>query len=98
MTKTTKTSLTYKGQPLTEERAEQIADDTLAELAAMSDEEVDARKRIGRPPVDDQGSSQVQFRLAHHTIVAIDIIAERQHQSRSELLRDAIDEYLAHHR
>ena len=52
---------TYKGVPVTDELEEEIAAQTLAELAAMSDEEVEAHKRepgslakrIGRPRLGD---------------------------------------------
>lgn len=103
MTKT-KTYGTYKGEPLTEERAEQIAEQTLAELAAMTPEEQQDRRREpgtlakrlgrGRPSLGTGESVQVRARLAPDLAAELDAAVARTGRARSEIVREALERYL----
>ena len=98
---------TYKGEALTDEVAEQIAAETLAELETMSDKDIKDRarrpgtlaKRMGRPKVGgDYGgghSAQVRVRVSEGTLKALDARAKREHRSRSAVARDALDAYVS---
>ncbi|MHB8328885.1 MAG: ribbon-helix-helix protein, CopG family [Acidimicrobiales bacterium] len=102
MTKT----FTHKGKPLTDERAEKIAAEALADLDAMSDNEARKRtrppgslvKRMGRPRVggaEGTGpSTQVRVRVSGELLDQLDAQAARSHRSRSEIIRDAIEAHL----
>ncbi len=95
--------LTYRGEPLTEERAAQLADETLAELAAMSPEEIKARQRppgtlaarLGRPRLGAGESIQVRARLAPELAAELRVVEARTGRRRSDIVRQAIAEYLA---
>jgi Ribbon-helix-helix protein, copG family len=98
---------TYKGEPVTEELEERLVAETLAELANRTDEEVAAAKAnreasrekfqrlMGRPALGVGRSPQLRVRVSADRLAVIDEIAERQHQTRSELLREALEEYIA---
>ena len=102
MTKT----FTYRGEPLTDERAEEIATEALADLDAMSDDEARGRtrppgslvKRLGRPRVggaEGTGSSaQVRVRVSGELLERLDARAAGSKRSRSEIIRDALQAYL----
>lgn len=102
MTKT----FTHKGKPLTDERAENIAAEVLADLDTMSDDEARKRtrppgslaKRIGRPRVggaEGTGpSTQVRVRVSGELLDQLDAQAASSHRSRSEIIRDALEAHL----
>jgi hypothetical protein len=102
MTKT----FTFEGEPLTDERAEGIASETLADLDAMSDGEASGRtrplgslvKRLGRPRVggtEGTGpSAQVRVRVSGDLLDRLDARAAGSKRSRSEIIRDALQAYL----
>lgn len=102
MTKT----FTYQGEALTDEHAEEIATEALADLDAMSDAEARRRtrpsgslvKRLGRPRVggdEDTGpSAQVRARVSGDLLDRLDARAARSKRSRSEIIRDALQAYL----
>ena len=102
MTKT----FTYQGEPLTDERAEEVATEVLADLDAMSDGDARGRtrppgslvKRLGRPRVggaEGAGpSAQVRVRVSGDLLDQLDARAAGSKQSRSEIIRDALQAYL----
>jgi hypothetical protein len=96
----------YKGEVLTEERAAQIADETLAELANRTDEEVAAAKAnrqashdkfqrlMGRPRLGAGQSVQIRARLAPELAAELDAAVTRTGRARSDIVRDALEAYL----
>ena len=99
-------AFTYKGEPLTDERAERIAVEALADLDAMSDGEALERtrptgslaKRMGRPRVGGAPgtgpSAQVRVRVSGELLDRLDAQAASSKRSRSEIIRDALQAHL----
>ena len=102
MTKT----FTHKGKLLTDERAEKIAAEALADLDAMIDDEARRRTRppgslakaMGRPRVggaEGSGpSAQVRVRVSGELLDQLDAQAASSHRSRSEIIRNALEAHL----
>ncbi len=89
---------TYKGVPVTDELEEQVAAETLAELAAMSDEEREAAKRepgalakrMGRPRLGGGQSVLLRVRLGPELASRLDQAAAASGQHRSDIVRQAL--------
>jgi hypothetical protein len=81
-------AFSYRGRRLTEDDAERIADETLAEL------------RRGRPSLTGtrQHSPQVAFRLTPELRAEVEAQAAREGRRVSDVARQALEEYLARHR
>ena len=85
---------TYQGVPVTDELEEDLAARTLAELAAMSDEEVEARKRepgtlakrLGRPRLGEGESVLLRVRLPRDLAALLDTAVAKTGRSRSEVV------------
>ena len=94
--------LTYKGEPLTDAREEDIVAQTLADLEAMSDEEIKAHKRepgslakrMGRPRLGEGRSVLLRARLAPELASWLDYAVAASGRDRSEVVRKALAEYL----
>ncbi|MGM7670567.1 ribbon-helix-helix protein, CopG family [Microbacterium sp. A93] len=82
---------TINGVPVTEE---QIAEWS-AEAEAGYDIGALKRRGRGRPGRGAQPSQVVALRLTIEELTAIDMAAERQHKTRSELIREALAMYAA---
>lgn len=68
---------------------------TEAAVAAMI-EEIEVRPRRGRPSLSGQGTSAVvRARVPGQLRVALAARAQQEHRTESELLRDALEAYLA---
>lgn len=99
-------AFTYQGEPVTDERAEELATEALADLDAMSNGEARGRtrppgslvKRLGRPRVggtEGTGpSAQVRVRVSGDLLDRLDARAAGSKRSRSEVIRDALQAYL----
>ena len=99
-------AFTYQAEPVTDERAEELATEGLADLDAMSDGEARGRtrppgslvKRLGRPRVggaEGTGpSAQVRVRVSGDLLDRLDARAAGSKRSRSEVIRDALQAYL----
>ncbi len=93
---------TYKGAPLTDELEERLAEQALAELAAMSDQEREARKRepgtlakrMGRPRLGEGQSVLLRVRLGPEMASRLDQVAASSGQHRSDIVRYALANYL----
>ena len=99
-------AFTYQGEPVTDERAVELAAEALADLDAMSDGEARGRtrppgslvKRLGRPRVGGTGgtegtgpSAQVRVRVSGDLLDRLDARAAGSKRSRSEVIRDALE-------
>jgi hypothetical protein len=89
---TSKEPFIYHGEELTDERAEQIAQESLAE----------ARRRNLVPGGKSMSGGRkhspvVQFRVPESMEEALEAQAEREGVTRSRLARKALDEYLERH-
>lgn len=82
---------TINGVPVTEE---QIAAWS-AEAEAGYDVEVLKRRGRGRPGRGAEPAQVVALRLTTDELAALDARAEREHKTRSELIREAIAAYAA---
>lgn len=51
----------------------------------------------GRPPLSSEGSAQVAARVPTATKVRLGVVARETGRVESEVIREALDEYLAHH-
>jgi hypothetical protein len=97
---------TYKGQPLTDELEEQIAAQTIAEVDAMSDEELAAHtrppgtlaKRLGRPRLGNGESVLLRARLAPELARRVGEASADTGKDRSEIVREALELWLARKR
>lgn len=78
--------LDSQGERITEARAQEIAEDAVAEV----------RARRGRPSLTGgrQHSPQIAFRVPQHIAQRAAEIAEREGKSLSELGREALERYL----
>ncbi|GAA1929631.1 hypothetical protein GCM10009775_22100 [Microbacterium aoyamense] len=79
------------GVPVTEEQIAAWA----AEAEAGYDVEVLKRRGRGRPGRGAEPAQVVALRLTAEELAALDARAEREHKSRSELIREAIAAYAA---
>lgn len=77
--------LDAQGRRITERRAEQIASDTLEKAG------------VGRPSLSAPGrrSPEVKARVPEELRHRLQLAAEREHSSTSELIRRALEQYLA---
>ena len=83
------------GRELTEELADELAEKTSAQLDAMPPEELAERTvRIGRPPSGDGPGSVVVVRLDRRLREALDTVAAKEEKTRSEIVREALTNYL----
>ncbi|MFB8387480.1 ribbon-helix-helix domain-containing protein [Microbacterium sp. NPDC055910] len=82
---------TINGAPVTEEQIAAWA----AEAEAGYDVEVLKRRGRGRPGRGAAPAQVVALRLTADELAALDARAEREHKSRSELIREAIAAYAA---
>lgn len=85
------TGETINGVPVTEEQIVEWA------AAAEAGYEVEALKKRGRgrPGRGAEPSQVVALRLTAEELAAIDAVAEREHKTRSELIREALAMYAA---
>jgi hypothetical protein len=89
---TSKEPFIYDGEELTEERAEQMAEESLAEIRRRNLVPGGKSMSGGR-----KHSPVVQFRVPETMEDALDAQAEREGTTRSKLARKALDEYLERH-
>lgn len=82
---------TINGVPVTEEQIAAWA----AEAEAGYDVEVLKRRGRGRPGRAAEPAQVVALRLTADELAALDARAEREHKTRSELIREAIAAYAA---
>ncbi|MGO2520482.1 MAG: ribbon-helix-helix protein, CopG family [Microbacterium sp.] len=82
---------TINGVPVTEEQIAEWA----AEAEAGYDIAALKKRGRGRPGRGAQPSQVVALRLTTEELAAIDMAAEREHKTRSELIREAIATYAA---
>lgn len=82
---------TINGVPVTEEQIAEWA----AEAEAGYDIAALKKRGRGRPGRGAQPSQVVALRLTTEELAAIDLAAEREHKTRSELIREAIATYAA---
>lgn len=82
----------------TDEYAERLqADVASGEARVITDpEELTARGR-GRPPLGDGDSVQIRARLTQQLARQMDALGERTGRRRSDIVRDALAEYLERH-
>lgn len=76
----------YRGEKLTEERAEQVAADVLS-------------RTPGRPSLSGkrEPSPSLTIRLPEQSRSKLDTFARRQGKRPSQVVREALDEYLSRH-
>ncbi len=76
----------FRGEPLTEARAESVAADVLSRLP-------------GRPSLSGrrERSPSMTVRLPAEKRARLDALAAREERRASDVVRDALDEYLARH-
>lgn len=76
-----------------------VAEEQIAEWAAEAEAGYDVeplkRRGRGRPGRGAQPSQVVALRLTVDELAAIDMAAEREHKTRSELIREALTMYAA---
>ena len=81
----------FQGRPL--------SDEYLAELGAEAERGYDVdeilRQRGGHPALGDGPSVVVMVRLDPDRIAALDDLAQRNHETRSDVIRRAVDRELA---
>lgn len=82
---------TINGAPVTEEQIAEWA----AEAEAGYEVEVLKKRGRGRPGRGAEPSQVVALRLTIEELAAIDAVAEREHKTRSELIREALAMYAA---
>jgi len=82
---------TINGVPVTEEKIAEWA----AEAEAGYDIGALKKRGRGRPGRGAQPSQVVALRLTIEELAAIDMAAEREHKTRSELIREALAMYAA---
>lgn len=82
---------TINGTPVTEAQIAEWA----AEAAAGYDVEALKKRGRGRPARGADPSQVVALRLTAEEIAALDAAAEREHKSRSDLIREALAIYAA---
>lgn len=82
---------TINGAPVTEEQIAEWA----AEAEAGYDIAALKKRGRGRPGRGAQPSQVVALRLTVEELAAIDMAAEREHKTRSELIREALAMYAA---
>lgn len=82
---------TIDGVPVTEEQIAAWA----AEAEAGYDVEALKRRGRGRPGRGAEPAQVVALRLTAEELAALDALAEREHKTRSELIREAIAAYAA---
>ena len=80
---------TIGGVPVTEEMIQALADE------AERGYDVDALRKRGRKPKGDGPARVVPVRLDDNLLEALDAQAEREHTSRSDVIRAAIRAYVA---
>lgn len=97
----------HKGRRLTDERAEQIAQEVLDKAETMTTADIQRarrpagtlRKRLGRPRLDgathERPTPQVRVRVSEQMLEALDARAAREHRSRSEVARSALEAYIS---
>lgn len=85
------TNETINGTPVSEEQIAAWA----AEAEAGYDIQAIKRRGRGRPGRGAEPSQVVALRLTADELAMLDAIAEREHKSRSELIREAIATYAA---
>ena len=79
---------TINGVPVTEEMIQALADE------AERGYDVDALRKRGRKPKGDGPARVVPVRLDDNLLEALDAQAERDHSSRSDVIRAAIRAYV----
>ena len=76
-----------------------VAEEQIAEWSAEAEASYDIgalkRRGRGRPGRGAQPSQVVALRLTVEELAAIDVAAEREHKTRSELIREALAMYAA---
>ena len=77
-----------KGVPVTDEMIQQLADE------AVKGYDVDQLRKRGRKPMGDGPARVVPVRLDDTLLTALDERAERDHTTRSELIRAALRAYV----
>ncbi len=82
---------------MTEERAERIIDDVHRSREYARARKDAARRRRGRPALDEHGAGRVSARVTGDQRAALERIAAAEGVPVSQLLREAVDEYLTHH-
>jgi predicted transcriptional regulator len=80
---------TIRGEEVTERQI----DEWVAEAEAGFD--VEALKKRGRPARSREASQVVALRLTAEELAALDLRAQREGKSRSEVIRDALSESAA---
>lgn len=80
---------TIRGEAVTE----RLIDEWVAEAEAGFD--VEALKKRGRPARSREASRVVALRLTAEELAALDLRAQREGKSRSEVIRDALSESAA---
>lgn len=91
MTEANKTYRTRSGRVLTGTEIDEIADEV-----AIADYDVTAvKRRRGRPTLGDGPAEIVPVRLDPELGEALDARVEREHSTRSEVMRRALRSYLA---
>ena len=80
---------TIRGEAVTE----RLIDEWVAEAEAGFD--VEALKKRGRPARSREASQVVALRLTAEELAALDLRAQREGKSRSEIIRDALSESAA---
>ena len=78
-----------QGVPVTDEMIQQLADE------AEKGYDVDQLRKRGRKPMGDGPARVVPVRLDDTLLTAVDERAERDHITRSELIRAALRVYVA---
>jgi hypothetical protein len=82
---------TATGRVLSDGDTERMADEV-----ARNDFDVSAvKRRRRRPPMGDRAADIVPVRVDPDLAAALDVRAEREHRTRSEVMRRALREYLA---
>lgn len=84
-------SRTINGVAVSEEQIAEWA----AEAEAGYDVEVLKKRGRGRPGRGAEPSQVVALRLTVEELATIDAVAEREHKTRSELIREALAKYAA---
>lgn len=82
---------TINGVPVTEEQIAEWA----TEAESGYDVEALKKRGRGRPGRGAQPSQVIALRLTVEELTAIDTVAEREHKTRSELIREALALYAA---
>ncbi|WP_438388479.1 ribbon-helix-helix protein, CopG family [Actinopolyspora saharensis] len=87
-----------RGRPITEEEADQASQALETEDLAVDEANI-VYPRRGRPSLSTPGarSPRVDTRVPHEVKRRLESLARTQHRAESEVVREALEEYLARH-